>query len=350
MTGLKKEDYATIRHELDNCKKPLFLFHDDSDGLCSFLLLYRYCREGKGMPVKTARNLDFRFFRHLKEYAPDKLFILDIPAVDQRFMDQLNIPTVYIDHHPYNKLHKVRMFNPLIYDKKDNTCVTRLCYDAVQNEDDLWLAVLGSISDWQMPQGLLTKFRKKYPDLLPAKVKRPEEAIFDTKLGELIRIYNFALKGARKDVIRDVKILTRIKDPYELLKAETPRSKLLLKRFKKIYEEYNTLKEYALNQVKKDKVLLVKFGCVKISFTGELANELLYRYPKKMIFVTRESEGRMISSLRTSTKSGINLQPIVEKALQGIEGYGGGHEHACGAVIKKEDFERFFEQVKEQIE
>ncbi|MBI5871890.1 phosphoesterase, partial [archaeon] len=44
------------------------------------------------------------------------------------------------------------------------------------------------------------------------------------------------------------------------------------------------------------------------------------------------------------------LPAILKIALKGIEGFGGGHEHACGATIKKEDFSRFVEQLKESLQ
>ena len=51
-------------------------------------------------------------------------------------------------------------------------------------------------------------------------------------------------------------------------------------------------------------------------------------------------------SLRTAK---INIERILGKALIGIEGYGGGHKFACGASVKKEDFERFIENIKQEI-
>ena len=39
----------------------------------------------------------------------------------------------------------------------------------------------------------------------------------------------------------------------------------------------------------------------------------------------------------------------MEKALQGVQGYGGGHLHACGANIKVEDFDRFVDNIKKLI-
>jgi len=51
-------------------------------------------------------------------------------------------------------------------------------------------------------------------------------------------------------------------------------------------------------------------------------------------------------SLRSSD---YNLPPMLQKALDGCEGYGGGHEHASGANVKADDFPRFLEQFKAQL-
>ena len=41
---------------------------------------------------------------------------------------------------------------------------------------------------------------------------------------------------------------------------------------------------------------------------------------------------------------------MIEKALVGLSGYGGGHDYACGASVKYDDFERFIKSFKEQLE
>jgi len=66
----------------------------------------------------------------------------------------------------------------------------------------------------------------------------------------------------------------------------------------------------------------------------------------KIVIVGREKSGEVRLSLRSMKKV---LPPIIEKALVGVEGYGGGHEYACGANVKKEDFKRFIENIREQI-
>jgi len=45
----------------------------------------------------------------------------------------------------------------------------------------------------------------------------------------------------------------------------------------------------------------------------------------------------------------IKIAPILENALKDVKGYGGGHDHACGSVVSKDDFDRFLENIKSQI-
>ena len=61
--------------------------------------------------------------------------------------------------------------------------------------------------------------------------------------------------------------------------------------------------------------------------------------------IARRKSGLVKSSLRAP----INLPELLEKALQGIDGRGGGHPHACGAVIKEEDWEAFLQNIKEEL-
>jgi single-stranded DNA-specific DHH superfamily exonuclease len=77
MKGLKENEIERIKDELQNCKRPIFLFHDDADGLCSFLLLYRFIKEGKGVIVKSRPSVDEKFVKNVTDYEADKVFILD---------------------------------------------------------------------------------------------------------------------------------------------------------------------------------------------------------------------------------------------------------------------------------
>jgi len=90
----------------------------------------------------------------------------------------------------------------------------------------------------------------------------------------------------------------------------------------------------------KDKLLVHVYSDVNTAFTAELSNELLYKHPDKIIIVGRERNGEVKCSLRSAT---IPILPLLEKALKNVNGYGGGHQLATGACIKKEDFDKFIQ-------
>ena len=87
-----------------------------------------------------------------------------------------------------------------------------------------------------------------------------------------------------------------------------------------------------------EKVVFFAYKDDKTSFTSDLGNEAIYRFPDKIILIAREKNDEMKCSLRSSK---IILPPLVEKALAGLDGYGGGHENACGLNIKTADFWEF---------
>ena len=340
---LTKEQVEQIKEELDNCKNPLYFFHDDPDGLCSFLLLYKYKREGYGIVVKRSTpQIDKQFVPKVIEFNPDKIFILDIAVVDQDFVDAVKVPIVWIDHHQPLKLHNIKIFNPRINDKKDGTPVTYLCHQVVN--DNLWIAAVGCIGDWFLPD-FINKFKEKYPDILEDDIKDPGKILFTTKLGKLAKIFSFALKGKSSDVRKCFKTLTRIETPYEILRQETSRGKFIYRQFEKINQGYAELINTAIKQVTKDPLLIYIYSENKMSFSGDLANELLFRYPTKLIIVGREKKGEIKMSLRYTKP----LLPILKKALLGVEGSGGGHEYACGANIKKEHLGHFLNNIRKNL-
>ena len=96
----------------------------------------------------------------------------------------------------------------------------------------------------------------------------------------------------------------------------------------------------------KDKLVVFAYKDDKTSFTSDLSNEAIYRFPDKIILIAREKNDEMKCSLRSSK---IILPILVEKALAGLDGYGGGHEHACGLNIKKHDFDEFVGRVRGMV-
>ena len=95
-----------------------------------------------------------------------------------------------------------------------------------------------------------------------------------------------------------------------------------------------------------EKMFVYTYKDDKTSFTSELSNEAIYRHPDKIVLIGREKNEEMKCSLRSAKTI---LPPLVEKALIGLDGYGGGHEMACGLNIKTKDFDEFVKRLREMV-
>lgn len=341
---LPEKQVSDIRAELESAKRPIFFFHDDADGLCSFLLLYRFIREGRGVVVKSTPCLTKKIYaKKVQEYGADKVFVLDLAIIEQDFIDEVKIPVIWIDHHDLLERSGVRYFNTRTFGSPEPPSL--VCYEVVKQ--DSWIAACGCISDWFLPL-FLDDFRRDYPDLIGSNLAKPEDILFKSALGKLIRILSFNLKGSTKEAIDSIKVLTRISSPYEVLGQTTPQGRYLYKKFAKVNEHYEKLLEKALRHVN-TKLVIFTYPAGKYSFTSDLSNEISYLYPEKVLVFGRLHNDDYKLSLRRGTNQDIDLRKILERALTGIEGFGGGHESACGASVKKKDFERFVENIKSEL-
>ena len=342
--ALSEKQIQELRQIIDSCTRPVILFDDDPDGLASFLLIYKHIREGRGIPVKNAPELGPELAQKVNDYSPDLVFIVDVPIINQEFIDKIKTRMVWIDHHPVVNRRGVEYYNPRLSDPDDNLPTSYWLYKALQ--ENLWVAMVGIIGDWHMPEReILDEFIEKYSDLLSKSIKDPDVALHKSRLGELIKIISFNLKGKTSDVIKSIKVFTRIKDPYEILEQKTSGGKFIYKKYKRLRGTYDDL----IKRVKvkpDDKLIVFKYDNPDYSFSKEISNELIYKHPNNIILVAWEYEGEYKISLRSRD---LKLPPIIKKALKGLTGYGGGHDHAAGACVKVDDFEQFVENVRQQL-
>jgi len=329
-----------INSYLEKSENPLFFFDDDPDGLCSYLLLSKHYKKGKGVVVKGKPLLDIEYLRKIDEYNPDLILVLDKPLVSQEFIDSVSIPMLWIDHHEPVKRKGIHYYNPKLIYPNSCTPTTALVYQITKS--DLWIATVGSIADWYIPK-FVKEFQKKYPRLLK-NIDDPSYVIFETKLGELIRVFSYLLKGKTSEVNKHIALLKKIESPEEILYKKTPLGEFLYKRTEKIKKEYNKLLDKAIQHSKKEgRILLFIYPSSKFSFTSELSNELLHKYPEKIIIIGREKDNEIRMSIRSSKTK---LPKLIEKSLEGVKGYGGGHPYACGANVSKDDLRTFLDNFK----
>jgi single-stranded DNA-specific DHH superfamily exonuclease len=342
--ALTEYEIARIREAFTESVRPVILFDDDPDGLASFLLIYNHVKDGKGIPVKNAPEIGLELARTVNDYSPDLVVILDMPMVSQEFIDEISTRIIWLDHHPLQERKKVEYYNPRKHDLDDNRPTSYWAYKAMQ--ENIWIAMCGIVSDWFMPEeNIRQEFIKKYPELLPEDITKPEEALHKTPLGKLIRTMAFNMKGRTSDVIKSMKVFTRIKEPNEILEQTTAAGKYIYKKFQQLDEEYQELLKQ-VDVTPKEKLVLFTYTSNAHSFSTELSNEIMFNNPDKIVLVAWEYNGEYKCSLRSANH---HLPNLIEKSLKGVSGYGGGHDHAAGACIKKEDFNLFVENIRKQV-
>jgi single-stranded DNA-specific DHH superfamily exonuclease len=343
MIGLDKIE--ELRGMLEKSQNPLFFFDNDLDGLVSFILLSRYYGKGKGVAAKSYPDLNITYAKKIDEFGPDVIFILDKPVVSDEFFDYArmrNIPVVWIDHHPLSqKIEHIHYYNPLLGNPSTNEPVSYWCWKIIkERKEDLWLAMSGTISDWFIPD-VYSAFSERYPDLTENK-KEASSILYETKFGLLAKILNFGLKDRTTNVLRLIKALQSAKTPYEVF--DSTKFEQARRRYDQINRKYEKLIEKA-KEIATEKLLFFQYGG-DLSLSGEIANELQYLFPAKVIVVAYIKGEKANISLRAKN---FDIRKIASNAMKDILGTSGGHEHASGASMRVEDLPKFKENIERQL-
>ena len=340
---LTQKEILEFRELLNTAQNPLFLFDNDTDGLSAFLLLRRLAGKGKGVVIKSFPDLNESYTRKLYEFNPDYVFVLDKPLIAKEFIDtalSLGIKVVWLDHHPLQEHEGVFYFNPLASEPATNEPTSYWAYQIAGRKNDAWLAMLGCIGDWFLPE-FSQEFHKQYQDIF-SDVKTAAQALYETPLGKIAKILSFALKDRTTNVVRMIKFLIEVKDLHELL-DENSKTRTMYKRFREINGKYSKLLEKA-KSFAKGKLLFFQYSG-DLSISGELANELFYNFPDKTVAIAYIKGSDAQISLRSK-------QDIREKtaiAIQGIEGRSGGHKNACAAKVPVSDLPKFRENLEKEL-
>ena len=343
---LTKEQISEIREHLDRAQNPIFFFDNDSDGLCSFLLLQRFCEKGKGVPIKSFPDLSEEYFRKVHELNADYIFILDKPLVSDGFFEkarELNMPVVCIDHHDAGKKIPdfVNYYNPTVSTNEKSEPTTYLCYQVSQKKEDMWIAVVGCVADKFFPE-FYHSFRKEYPDLT-IDSEDAFEIRYRSRIGKLTNIFSFALKDRTTNVVRMMKFLINAKGPYEVL-DESQKNYTVHQRFVQINEKYQKLLEKAKRGASGG-LLFFQYGG-DLSISSDLANELNYLFPGRYVVVAFVTGAKVNISAR-----GLGVRKIISDITGDFRNStSGGHEDAIGAKIMKEDLRKFKKRLADYVE
>ena len=351
---LDKQQIEEIREHLNKSQNPVFFFDNDCDGLMAFILLRRYIGRGKGVAIKSFPELDESYVRKIEEFNADYVFILDKPAVSKEFIEEVNkknLPIVWIDHHDVKVNLKelneayVNYYNPIFSKQKSMEPTSYIAYNIAGNKKDLWLAVSGCVADNFLPE-FYEDIVREYPELCRKNINSAFEVLYETEFGKLVMMFSFALKDRTSNVVSMINLLFNANSPFDILK-EDERNFKISKRYQQVSGIYSKLLEKAKMVARSSrKVIFFQYGG-ELSLSADLANELSYRFPGKVLIVAYIKG----SIANVSVRGKVNIRDITLKAINQIEGStGGGHEHATGAKLKVEDLPRFKEFFEKEVE
>jgi len=344
--ALTATEVSKARKILEHAARPLFLHDDDCDGVSSFVMATQFAGDGKGVCVNKSPNVSEEYLRKVQEYQPDVIVILDKPQVDETFLSGTNVPILWIDHHEpqdVTKYKHVTYLNPRTHNNEDNRPTSYWTYTITKK--NLWIATMGCVADWHIPD-FIKEFDKTFPGLLPTTYETVEEIYLHSSLGKVIKAIQFNLKGTVADVRKSILTLTRIEHPREILEQTTPRGRFIWNKYRKLAAGYERHLKHAIENAKTPGHILLYEYDDEQTYTAELSNELLIRYPQKITIISRKHDGKRKCSIRSSN---VELPTRIEQALKGLDGRGGGHTNACGVVVREEDWQTFYDRMEQSL-
>lgn len=337
-----------IREHLDRAQNPVFLYDNDADGFCSYVLLRRLLGRGKGVILRSHPEIDIGYAQKALQLNADYVFVLDKPFLGQEFLDELahsRIPVVWIDHHAvqhaeytYDLLYTYN--SSLTTHGKVAPPVTHTAYLLNGKPEDQWIALVGCLSDRYLPEWA-KDFGHAYPSFW-GKAQEAFEAYYSTGIGTIARALSFGLKDSLRNVVYLQNFFIACASP-EAAQAELESESSFARKYRELRNAYDGLLSEALTYAEKD-ILFFSYGG-KTSMSSDLANELCFRHPPLLVVVAYKNGAISNISVR-----GKRAKEIVEKLIPDFEGAsGGGHPEAVGLRLRTADLERFKEELKKAL-
>jgi single-stranded DNA-specific DHH superfamily exonuclease len=338
-----------VREYLEKAQNPIFFYDNDADGFCSYIILRRFLKRGKGVAIKSYPDLQESYLRKVDEFNSDLVVVLDKPLISKEFVDELSkrsLPLIWLDHHdlpqPEFNYGQIFRFNSSLEGGRKSEPTTSIAYNITRNKEDSWIAVMGCIADHNLPF-FLGDFVERYPEFWKKGIKEPFEAYYNTEIGQIAQSIGFGLKDSISNVVMMQNFFIECKSPKEVL-VESSKNEAFRKKIKEIKKKYYSLLDKA-KSIKINNLLFFTYSG-DLSISSELANELSYLNPGKYIVVAFLKGNTVNISMR-----GKDVSDLLGKVLKTIEGAsGGGHQMAVGARMRSDRLEEFKEMIVKEID
>jgi len=337
IAGITKKDKLAI------------VYHTDADGVCSAAIFTEAIKRTRKVSPIMAFSQDQGVIeiqestiKKLKSNSITKVVILDMavdasPAPMKKIEDFADI--LLVDHHiTSNNINSSRTTVIKSQDISDldpsQYCTSKLIYDLFLQLEDIsdinWISAIGIIGDYGIKtwNHFLESVSKKDPQALKVLFDAEELISYawscDGKEG-LKKAYN-ALCSANTpgEVVKSLEEYEHIKKEVDLFVDNREKLALFCEDINLVY--------YPINS--------------KYNIKSKISNILSSKYyPEKTVVVVQPGKTKAYISARCQTGR-ISMDALMKECIKGLrDATGGGHIPAAGGTIRKEDTEKFKDNV-----
>jgi single-stranded DNA-specific DHH superfamily exonuclease len=344
INSITKDDVVAVLH------------HTDPDGVCSGVIMAKLVEKIRGKKIDLHINqaaseiavLDSTV-EALKNEKVNRLIITDL-GVDQNPANIKEIEKfaeiLVIDHHKvYNDISSERtiFLKPqFISGKKPASYPTaKLCFDLASEmvgmDDVDWVAAVGLIGDCAFNEW------KEFLDSVFRKYRiEKKQDIFGTELGSAASLISCAESFDSANASKAFEILYDSSGTAGILNSPLQRYHEIVASEISYWEEH--VNEFA--EFFDDISLIFYLIKPKYKIKAPLSTRLSLKYPHKTIIVVQDTGKEIvgISARRRDEKVAVN--ELLEGAVKGLEkANAGGHIPAAGGKVRKEDLQKFKENI-----
>ncbi|KHO47600.1 MAG: phosphoesterase RecJ protein [archaeon GW2011_AR5] len=323
------------------------VFNNDGDGICSCVLLNKFlAKTGRKKPyiINQPMPMDKNIIQRIQTTVPHKIIFLDIAADQQQnVLKKLGgiCDIMIVDHHQIFKnmnSKNIVHYNPRMeqHDVYMSTsyCVYKICSKLSDMSEDLWIAGVGMVSDYNLndSKDLVKSLKEKY---------KLSEPLYGTKLGRIADMISStrAVNALSCEQMVDVFEKASLEN-FE----ETKNADKMIEARDTIEKEMASLLQDA--EEHSEKIGRIVFYNIKSKFNlgSSLSTKISEGYQKNLVVIYERSGNRIKASARNQAKN-INAGRVMQKAANSVGGSGGGHEAAAGATVSAENWEKFREEL-----
>ncbi|MFP4402581.1 MAG: DHH family phosphoesterase [Candidatus Nanoarchaeia archaeon] len=399
--GILDEFNTALNHVkcvLEDPQHSVFIFHDnDSDGLCSYLLLKNsYPTIKRGHFITKEIESQEIALQHIPEQTTHVICV-DTPSIETSILTKLTslYNVIILDHHVLDNnkkqfidelisQNKLTYVNPLDYNSKDSRPVTYFCYLlSNKSEQDVQFALIGTIADFYITPLLIdieqmlnnsknenqshslsilfnhfntfttqtlhyiTQTLRENTLYYLEENNKQENAkyvqmlTFSTQIGKLKFFFDFIFKNTTT-AQTSIHLIEQF-SLFELLGEINSGSQGVFFEFDKYYKKYQKIIQSAYSKFKvadKQQLYIIIEHKGKTSYNRQLSEQALYELDIDVAFSLHQRFRRGFISGSFRSKPHINLHTILNKVFEGIDNANwGGHNNACGCSFLSDDKE-----------